>query len=105
MEVEGVEDLLVLEGFTLRETGEALGRSLLTIRSWIENEIILAPFCFEAATGYQQYTRFELDALSEILCEHEQHSQYVSSQDAALIERMHEVMEIARSGFLEAEVA
>lgn len=102
MKVENVEELLVLEGYTLRETGEALGRSLLTIRSWMENKVIPAPFCKEAATGYQQYTRFELEALAEILSVHEQTSQYVSTANIDLIADIEVMFSEVREGFLEA---
>ena len=102
MRVEGIEELMVLEGYTLRETGEALDKALLTIRSWIENGVIPPPFCEEAASGYQQYTRFELDVLAEILAEHETHSQYVSTTNTELIEEFWSCIEMVREGFLEA---
>lgn len=102
--VDGIPGTMVMESFGLREAGAALGRSLLTIRSWIENEIIPAPF----ATGvlgngkYKQYFRFELEAIAEVLVEHERHSKYVTDSDVETIDRLWDVVEQVREGFKEA---
>jgi len=89
-----------MEAFTLREAGEALGRALLTIRSWIENEVIPAPMAEDASTGYQQYLRFELELLADVLAAHETHSQYVSTTNEDLIDRIWGSMNAGRDEFL-----
>ena len=101
MEVNGVDELVVVEGYTLRETGEALGKSMLTIRSWIENQIIPDPFCWESSSGYQQYARFELDVIADILAEHEETSSYISTKDTALIEELWGCVEQVRAEFVD----
>ena len=102
MAVDGMEELVLMEGYTLREAGIALGKALLTIRSWMESEVIPPPFCEEAASGYQQYARFELDLLAEMLARHETHSQYVSTvNDDELIDEIWVTLEGAREIFYE----
>ena len=103
MEVNGVDELIVLEGYTLREAGEALGKSMLTIRAWIGNGIIPEPIAWEASTGYQQFLRFELEMMAEILAEHETHSAYVSTQNEELIDDIWRSVADIREGFLEEE--
>ena len=103
IDVDGLDDIVVLESYTLRQTGDALGRSILTIRTWIKNGIIPEPFCTEAATGYKVYARFELDVMAEILADHETHSQYVSADNEELVGEFHECVEAVRQGFLDSE--
>jgi len=100
VKIDGLPDIYVMEAFTLREAGEALGRALLTIRSWIENEVIPAPMAEDASTGYQQYLRFELELLADVLAAHETHSQYVSTTNEDLIDRIWGSMNAGRDEFL-----
>jgi hypothetical protein len=84
----------------MRETAEALGKSLLTIRSWIEKGFIPAPVCAESQQEYLQYTVYELTALASVLSEHAQSSKYISAKDQSLITRIHDAVEVARIEFL-----
>lgn len=97
---DGEDELYVYECYTLREAAEALGRSLLTIRSWIEKEFIPPPVCKGSRPTHQQYTRYELDAIAFVLSEHSKHSKYISSKDTPVIERLHDAVWSAREAHL-----
>ena len=86
VEIEGRPDLIVLECYTVRETGEALGRVRLTIKAWMDSGILPPPIIKEAHTGYVQYCRQELDVVAEAIARHETHSQYISSANHELID-------------------
>jgi hypothetical protein len=87
IDYEGYGDgLHVIECYTLRETGEALGRVLLTVRSWIASGILPEPIIKEASTGYKQYSRKELDVIAEVIARHESHSQYISAANTELVD-------------------
>ncbi len=80
----------------MRETAEALGKSLLTVRSWIEKEFIPAPVCRESQQGYLQYVRCEVDAMASVLSANAKHSKYISSKDVTIINRLFEAVWDAR---------
>lgn len=101
MKVDGIDELMVLEGYTLMESAEALGKAYLTVRGWIQNGIIPEPVCQEAVTGYRQFLRFELEGLAAVLSVHEQTSRYVSSANTQLVDTIHQTIEDLRAAFFE----
>jgi hypothetical protein len=102
-EVEIIEtgQIGVLECYTLRETGAALGRSLLTIRSWLKNELFPAPALRATGTGYPQFCREELDVAARILARHEKFSRYLSATHESTITQLHEAMDAVRGKLID----
>lgn len=102
--IEGLEETEVLESYTVKEAAEALGRTYLTVRSWIEKGILPEPFTKEVSRGFKNFTRFELDVVAEILADHETHSQYVSTANVELITDIQNCIRAVREGFLDGDM-
>lgn len=62
--------LETIECYSLRETAEALGRSLLTLRKWVDTGIFPAAQLVDTTYNYNQYSRGELDVVAPILDAH-----------------------------------
>jgi hypothetical protein len=78
--VDGAGDPWTLECYTLREAAEALGRTPLTLRRWMEDGLIPLPAVYDTSHGYRQYLRGDLNAIAKILAKHEQEYSYLRKE-------------------------
>lgn len=89
-----------IETYTVPETAEAFGRSVATIRRWIEAEKIPAPYLRDLARNYSIYSRGELEVMARIIAAHEQEFNYLVSHHNPVIETLQQAVSAYRSQFL-----
>ena len=99
--IEDTGDIVILECFSLREAGEALGKDMQTVRSWVQNELILSPMLKDTGPGYPQFFREELEAVAGVLAEHEKTSKYLSKVHEETIDALHDAMHAAREALVD----
>jgi hypothetical protein len=80
----------VVEAFTLPEAARALGRTELSIKRWIRDDLIPAPVLRDTSRGYSQYSAGELSVLADELREHEREFTYYSFAHTATRESVHQ---------------
>ena len=75
-----------VECFTLPEAAKALGRSELTLKKWINDDLLPEPVLRDTVRGYRHYSVGELRVISSILAEHERSNAYytVSSRETQI---------------------
>ena len=81
-----------VETFTVPEAAEALGRSVATIRRWIEAEKIPGPYLRDLSRSYNVYTLGELQVMARIIGEHEREFNYLVSEHNTVVERLHQAV-------------
>jgi len=95
LHAEGVEPFMA-ESFSSREAAAALGRTLLTLRTWIKAESIPAPIFSDTTYGWPQYLREELEAIAGVLAVHEQHFRYLRRDHEDTVARIADEVNAAR---------
>ena len=78
----------VVEAFTLPEAARALGRTELTLKRWIEEDLIPEPILRDTSRNYRQYSAGELQVLARELREHEREFSYYAMSHTARRERI-----------------
>ena len=78
----------VVEAFTLPEAARALGRTELTLKRWIEEDLIPEPILRDTSRNYRQYSVGELQVLARELREHEREFSYYAMSHTARRERI-----------------
>jgi hypothetical protein len=89
-----------LESFSLAEAAEALGRSLITFRKWIQHNLIPAPLFKDVVKGNFCYTIQEIEAIAAGLVEHERSFVYLGVTHRASIARIRRAVDEARWALL-----
>lgn len=85
---EGMEYPHVVEAFTLPEAARALGRTELTLRRWLEEDMLPAPLLHDTSRHYRQYSVGELEVIARELKEHEREFTYYARTHHACRERI-----------------
>ena len=93
-------DPTVIEAYTLNEAGQALGKTLLTLRTWVVNGILPRCVLKDTTFGYQQFSRGELDVIAEIVAEHEQQYAYLRKNHVTTIERLWSALATYRETYI-----
>lgn len=70
----------VVESYTLSEAAQALGRSELTLKKWINDDLVPEPVLRETIHGYRVYSVGELTIMARVLAEHERDYSYYTQQ-------------------------
>ncbi len=78
----------IVEAFTVPEAAAALGRTWLTLKRWIEEDLIPPPILRDTSRNYRQYSVGELNVIARGLQEHEQEFRYYAATHAATRERI-----------------
>lgn len=94
------EEPVVVESYTLRETAAALDKSLLTIRSWMNNGIIPPCVLADTTCGYRHYSRGELEILAELVAEHECNYAYLRTNHTETIQRISDAFAAHREEYV-----
>lgn len=92
--------LEIVECFTLNEAGKALGKTLLTIRNWIEAGSIPEPILVDVTYGYSQYSAGELGVIAEILDEHFKEYSQLQRNHEVTVRRIHVAVGKYRQDFI-----
>ena len=89
-------DAWVLESYTLREAAEALGRTPLTLRRWIEESLVPEMVLSDSTYGYRQFCRGEMDAMVRVLKSHEKEYSYLRKEHEKTIQRIFDAVNTYR---------
>lgn len=85
--VEGLEPAY-MDVYTLKDTAAALGRTVITIRRWINDKLIPPPIIECTVHGYLHYSEGELKLIASILAEHEKEFNYFHHTHTKTINRV-----------------
>ena len=77
-----------VECFTLPEAARALGRTELTLKRWIEDDLIPSPILHDTSRHYRQYSVGELRVLANELQLHEREFSYYALAHTSRKERI-----------------
>lgn len=72
-----------VESFTVPEAAAALGRTELTLKRWIEDDLIPQPILRDTSRNYRQYSVGELTVIARELQEHEREFRYYATAHTA----------------------
>lgn len=90
---EDMDRAVPVESFTMSEAAKALGRTELTLRKWITEELIPGPILTDAVKNWRLYSVGELQVIADSLRQHEQDFVYYGSGHSQtkelLFQRMH----------------
>lgn len=89
-----------IEAYTIPRVALALGRSELNIRRWLQTGLIPAPILRETSRGLGVYSRGELEAIAEVLREHETEYAYYCAQHTATTEAIYENVQRYRAEYV-----
>jgi len=91
---------VAIETFTIPEAAEAFGRSVATIRRWIESDKIPGPYLQDVSRGYRVYSRGELEVMARIIAQHEQEFNYLVSNHNPVVETLQQAVSAYRAQFI-----
>lgn len=89
-----------VESFTIPQAAEALGRSVATIRRWLEADKLPAPYLTDVAKGYTVYSVGELQVIARTIGQFEQQFSYLISENTHIVETLHQAVHAYRSEFI-----
>lgn len=87
------------ESFTIPQAAEALGRSVATLRRWIEANKLPPPLYWETTRRVGVYSVGELQVIRQLLVEHEQEYTYLVDRYSDAVERVHQAVHAYRAEF------
>lgn len=91
---------VAVESYTVSEAAVALGRSVATIRRWIEADKIPEPYLRDVSTNYRVYSVGELQVMSRILAQHEREFSYLATGSTHIAETLHQAVHAYRSEYI-----
>lgn len=71
---------VVAEVYTIPEAARAIGRSELTIKRWLMEDLIPGPILTDTVRRYRHYSRGELEIIARILADHEREFAYYTAK-------------------------
>lgn len=89
-----------VECFTIPEAAEALGRSVATLRRWIEADKIPEPYLHDVQRGHRVYSVGELQVVARVLGLHEREFTYFVSDYNHTVETLHQALHAYRSEYI-----
>lgn len=89
-----------IESFTVPEAAEALGRSVATLRRWIEADKVPEPYLHDLARGYAIYSVGELQVMARVIGQHEREFNYFVSEHNSIVETLHQAVSAYRSEYI-----
>ncbi len=91
---------IAVESFSVPQAAAALGRSVITIRRWIESDKIPAPYLEDVQRHYLVYSVGELEVLARIIAQHEREFTYLASEHNDISLRIHQAIFGYRAQFV-----
>jgi hypothetical protein len=95
--VEGMEHPVNIEAYTIPDASRALGRSDLTVKRWIEDDLIPGPVLKDTVRGYRVYSAGELRAIADVLRRHEVTFSYYATAHTTTREHMMQALHAYRA--------
>ena len=81
-------DTVTLIVYTVPKAAEALGKTTLTFKRWIKDQMIPPPVLQDTVHGYQHYSEGELELIARILAEHQREFDYFHATHTHTVERL-----------------
>jgi len=100
--VEGVEKEVYVNGmdhptvavvFTIPEAAKALGKTPLTLKRWISDDLIPPPVLIDTTCGYKHYSRGELMIILELLTQYSKDYTYIVANDNPFVHSVWQKLE------------
>lgn len=89
-----------LETFSVSQAADSLGRSLATIRRWIADDKMPAPYLTDLARHNKVYSAGELRVVASILSQYEREFAYLTSEHNHIVESLRQAVHAYRSQYL-----
>lgn len=83
----------VVETYTVPEAAHALGKSELTFKRWIAEDLIPEPVLRDTTRGYGHYSAGELRVIARILADHEREFSYYTTKHDSTRQRIMQSLE------------
>ena len=83
---------VTIESFTVREAAEALGRSMSTLRRWIEDDKLPGPILEDTQYHYPLYSVGELEVIAREISRHEQEFVNLVTRHAHIVEQLQQAI-------------
>lgn len=90
----------VVETFSIIEAAEAIGRTPLTFRRWIDRDMVPAPYLREEGNRPCVYSRGELEVMAAVLAKHKEDFQYLCEKHEHVRHNMQQHMQAYRSNHI-----
>lgn len=91
---------VAVESFTVPQAAEALGRSMATLRRWIDGDKIPAPYLTEVVRRNRVYSVGELQVIARVIAQHEREFTYLVSEHTHIVETLHQAVHAYRSEYI-----
>lgn len=72
--------IITIPAYTVPESAKALGKSELTFKRWIAEEMVPRPILVDTVRGYLHYAEAELQSIANELLRHEREFSYYAKQ-------------------------
>ena len=76
---------LTAEVYTMPEAAKALGKTVITLKRWISDDLIPPPVLTDTVHGYKHYSRGELEIIKELLYEYSSDYSYIVSTNNSFV--------------------
>lgn len=83
-------DALICPTYTMKEAAEALGKTMLTLKSWIRDSLVPSPVLKDTSRNYFQYSEGELEIIGGLLDEHFKLFKQLQKSHTNMVQRMHD---------------
>lgn len=80
--------LLYIGVYTMKQSAEALGKTMLGFKRWVKEGLIPPPVLTDANRGYLHYSVGELEAIRTELVRHEHEFSYFTTKHVSTIHRV-----------------
>ena len=82
-----------LNVYTVPQSAKALGKTTVTFKRWIKDELLPPPVLEDTVYGHKHYSRGELEIIAEIIAKHEKEFAYLHTTHDETIERLWQAIE------------
>lgn len=87
-EVEIQGKFYTLEVYTVPKAAAALGKTVVTFKRWLKDELLPPPVAVDPVYGYKHYTNGELKLVAEILADHFEEFEYLHTTHETTINQL-----------------
>lgn len=91
---------ITVETFTIPQAAEALGRSLSTIRRWLDADKMPAPHLQDINRKVMVYSVGELEVMARIISQLEESHIYLATEQTHVVETLHQATHAYRAQFI-----
>lgn len=71
---------MVANTYTIPEAARALGKSELTFKRWLADDLVPEPVLVDTVRGYRHYSAGELSVIATVLARHEREFSYYTTK-------------------------